>query len=1135
MECPRCHHANADGARFCGECGASLLLDAPCASCGQANPAGQEFCNGCGQRLGESAGAAERAPRAYTPPHLAEKILTSRAALEGERKQVTVLFADVKGSMDLAEKLDPEVWHAVMDRFFQLLADGVHRFEGTVNQYMGDGIMALFGAPVAHEDHARRACYAALHLADELRRYATELRLRQGLSFSVRMGLNSGEVVVGKIGDDLRMDYTALGHTVGLAARMEQLAEPGKVFLTEQTARLVAGFFTLRDLGESAVKGVAAPLRVYELEGVGSLRTRLDVARARGFSRFVGRTEEMASLEAALGRAVAGTGQIIGVVAEAGVGKSRLCHEFTERARAQGIAVYDAHCVAHGKMIPFFPILELLRGYFGITDQDGDEAARRKVAGTLLLLDPELTDGLPLLLEFLGVPDPERPVPRMDPEARQRQLFQLIRRLVHARSRREPAVLLIDDLHWIDGASEAFVETVIEALSGTRTLFLVNFRPEYHAGWTQKSYYQQLPLRPLGPEAIAELLASLLGTDPSLAALVERVRERTRGNPFFIEEVVQSLLEAGTLQGARGSYCLARPVAEVAIPATVQAVLAARIDRLPEREKQVLQTAAVIGKEFSEPILQAVVELPPSELAAALRALVAAEFLYEAALFPQAEYAFRHPLTQEVAYRSQLAERRARVHAAVARAIAAQYPERLDERAALLAQHWEAAGEKLEAARWHARAASWSGTSDPTQALRHWRKVRELADALPESAETVALGLTARSFSLIYGWRLGISHEEAEAVFSEAEWMASKAGDIGSRAILLSAYGIVRGLNEGDVREYARLARQAFALAEESGDPALCVGAAPTAFGLMCTGEYREGVAIYDRAIELADGDVTVGAGVLFACPYALCHALKGLHLVELGELEEARRLLEQGRKIAREQGDIEVVGWSHQWSTWLAYFQGEPEAALGHAQQALEIAERIGGSMSRAYAWFTLGWAERMRGEWRQAIKALERSLAIARESRTQAERDVSRLALLGESYLGLGDLERARALVAEGLAIAQARGHRSGETHTSLALARVLLGSAGPAARAEIEAALARALELARDTGAKAFEPLVHVERAELARQSGDEEGRARELREAHRLFTAMGAAGHAARLARELGSSTESTSGISSTSRT
>ena len=373
---------------------------------------------------------------------------------------------------------------------------------------------------------------------------------------------------------------------------------------------------------------------------------------------------------------------------------------------------------------------------------------------------------------------------------------------------------------------------------------------------------------------------------------------------------------------------------------------------------------------------------------------------------------------------------------------------------------------------------------------------------------------------LNYGWRLGISREEAEAVFSEAERMASKAGDIRSRAILLQAYGHVKGLNEGDVREYARLVHQAVALAEESGDPALYVAVAGTAYALFCIGEYREGVAIFDRAIELADGDPTVGAGAVgaIACPYANCHALKGWNLAHLGQLEDARRLIEQGRKLAREQGDIEVVSWSHMWSSWVAYLQGEPEAALAHAQQELEIAERIGGSWSRATTWFFVGWAERMRGEWQRAIEALEHSLAIARERR-HAEHDAWRLALLGESYLGLGDLERARALVAEGVEIAQTRGHRSGETHASLALARVLLGSAGPAARAEIEAALARALELTRETGAKAFEPLVHVELAELARQSGDAEGRERELREAHRLFTAIGAPLRAEQVAREL----------------
>jgi len=361
MECPRCHCANADGARFCGECGVSLIGEVPCASCGCGNPAGQKFCNGCGGPLGESARPLERDRRAYTPKHLAEKILTTRAALEGERKQVTVLFADVKGSMDLAERLDPEEWHKIMDRFFAILAEGVHRFEGTVNQYTGDGIMALFGAPIAHEDHGQRACYAALHLQHELRRYADEVRLEHGLAFSVRMGLNSGEVVVGKIGDDLRMDYTAQGHTVGLAARMEQLAAPERVNLTEHTAALVTGFVRLRDLGPFTVKGVHEPVRVYELEGVGPLRSRFQVAARRGLVRFVGRETELAQMRGALQLARNGRGQLVAVVGEAGVGKSRLFHEFKLGAQSSsaggaigpvgGCRVLETFSVSHGKAL----------------------------------------------------------------------------------------------------------------------------------------------------------------------------------------------------------------------------------------------------------------------------------------------------------------------------------------------------------------------------------------------------------------------------------------------------------------------------------------------------------------------------------------------------------------------------------------------------------------------------------------------------------------------------------------------------------------------------------------------------------------------------------------------------------------
>src|SRR2546422_1639262 len=459
-------------------------------------------------------------PRAYTPNHLVQKILNSRSALVGERKQVTVFFVDVKESMDLAERVDPEDWHRIMDGFFAVLAHGIHRFEGTINQFTGDGIMALFGAPIAHEDHAQRACHAALHLGAELRRYAHDLRRERGLAFAVRMGLNSGDVVVGKIGDDLRMDYTAQGYTVGLAQRMEQLADPGRVYLTEHTAALVSGYFRLRDLGVFEVKGVREPVRVHELEGAGALRTRLEVtARTRGLSRFVGREAEMASFEAALGRTVAGSGQVVGVVGDAGVGKSRLCGEFAERCRARGVAVYEGHGAAHGKRIPFLPILELFRNYYGITEQDGERTVREKVAGRLLLLDDAFRETLPLVFDFLGVSDPDRPAPRMDPEARQRQLHAIARRVIEARSRFETAVILLEDLHWFDAGSEAFVDALVDATAGTRTLTVLNFRPEYQAAWTQRSDYRQVAVAPLRPEAIARLLRDLPGRDASVARL----------------------------------------------------------------------------------------------------------------------------------------------------------------------------------------------------------------------------------------------------------------------------------------------------------------------------------------------------------------------------------------------------------------------------------------------------------------------------------------------------------------------------------------------------------------------------------------------------------------------------------------
>ena len=1120
VQCPACGHLSREGARFCANCAEPLRDQVPCPSCGASNLPGQNFCDRCGARLEERRPIPAPDPRSYTPDHLAEKIRTAKANLEGERKQVTVLFADVKGSMELGEGMDPEAWRRIIERMFALMCEGVYRFEGTVNQFTGDGMVALFGAPLAHEDHAQRACHAALYLSDQLARYAEQLKREEGLDFSVRMGLNSGEVVVGAIGENLQMDYTAIGHSVGLGQRMEQLAEPGRAYLTEYTAALISGYFELRDKGLLEIKGVRMPLRVYELAGAGAARTRLDISGARGFTRLVGRESELASLETALDRVVGGKGQVLGIVAEPGLGKSRLCYELARRCRERGITVYEGHGVAHGKRVPWLVVLELLRGYFGIGEQDAERTAREQVAGKVLQLDEALSDVLPLLFDFLGVADPERPAPRMDPEARQRQIFATVRRLIHARSRREPALILLEDLQWLDGSSEAFLENMVEALPGTRTLLLVNFRPEYHAGWMQKSYYQQLPLSPLGEEAIEELLQDLLGPDPSLDGLSQLITERTGGNPFFIEEVVKGLVDKSSLTGDKGAYRLARSVDEVTIPPTVQAVLAARIDRLPEDEKAVLQGAAVIGRQFPEAVLRHAMGLSGTALEDALRALTAAEFIYEESPYPEPEYAFMHPLTQEVAHRSQLAEQRARMHRRVAEAIAELYPHKLDEQAALLAHHSEAAGDMLAAAKWSARAAGWAGLSDPAAAAGHWRKVRTLVETgLPESAETMTLGLVARIWTLRLAWRLGCTEGEAAAIFAEGKALAERAGDLRSLAMLTVAYAAIRGLT-GHVEDWAELGSEALRLAERTGDRGLQLAVRPPpTYALFVLGRLREALATIERGLELAAGDSRLGADTLFVSPYAWSIMTRSFLLAYLGRLKDAVKGLDTAMQLARDQGDVEVLGYTHANRAWLARETGELESALAHAGQAVDIAERMGNAYARTQAYSCLALAHASREEWDQAVEAGEQSLAISRERRTGVQFEPWTLATLADAYLARGDGSRARATAEQAVAIARGSHIKIFEPIALRSLARVLRASEGAGARAEVKAALSRALALAKEMGARSEEPLVHVELAELARLTGDESGRERELGEARRIFAEIGADRYAAALTREL----------------
>src|SRR5262245_57534806 len=611
MRCASCGFENPEGLKFCEECGTKLVQ--ACPSCGREVRPTAKFCGECGTTLtqlppvpsAQVTVASSQPPASYTPPHLAERIRAEQTAMEargttdGERKTITALFADLKGSTALIEGLDPEEARSIIDPALQLMMDAVHRYEGYVAQVLGDGTFALFGAPLAHEDHAQRALYAALRMQEDMRRYGDTLRQKGYPPLLMRVGVNTGEVVVRSIRkEDLHTDYVPVGHSTNLAARMEQLAAPGSILVSVYTHRLTDGYFAFKDLGQTQIKGVEEPLHVYEVLGVGPLRTRLQVSAARrGLTRFVGRQSEMEQLQRALEHAKAGHGQIVGVMGEPGLGKSRLFHEF-KLLSVSGCLVLDAYSVSHGKASPYLPVIELLKSYCDIQAQDEERKRREKVTGKVLNLDRSLEDTLPYLFALLGIEEQPSPLQQMDPQIRRQRTFDALKKLFIRESLNQLLVVIFEDLHWIDGETQGFLDILSESVASARLLLLTNYRPEYRHEWGQKTYYMQLRLAPLGQAEAEELLTFLLGADASLMSLKHLILDKTQGTPFFMEEVVQTLAEEGVLSGEGGQYRLVKAPSALHISPTVQGVLAARIDRLSVEEKDFLHQLAVIGRQF---------------------------------------------------------------------------------------------------------------------------------------------------------------------------------------------------------------------------------------------------------------------------------------------------------------------------------------------------------------------------------------------------------------------------------------------------------------------------------------------------------------------------------------------------------
>ena len=1040
----------------------------------------------------------DTAPLAYTPPHLTDKILTARPTLEGERKQVTVFFADIKDSTQLIEGLDPEAAQQLLDPALRLMMAAVHRFEGTVNQVLGDGIMALFGAPIAHEDHALRACYAALALQSAIRPYADEVRLAQGMVLQLRVGLNSGEVVVRAIGNDLHMDYSAVGQHTHLAARMEQLATPGTILLTAATWRLVEGLVRIQALGAVPVKGLTAPVDVFELVGVTALRRRFQAAAARGLTRFVGRQYELAALHQALAQATAGHGQVAALVGEAGVGKSRMAYEFVHAHPTQGWLVLESASVSYGKATPYFPVLDLLKRYCHVEDPDDPRTVQAKVTGQVLTLDAALQDTIPALLSLLEVLPDNSPFRALDPPQRRQHTLQALKRVLLRESQVQPLLLVFEDLHWIDAETQALLDSLVESLPMAQLLLLVNYRPGYQHGWGSKTYYTQLRLDPLPPASADEFLQALLGDDPSLAPLKQLLIARTAGNPFFLEESVRTLVETGVLVGEPRAYRLAQALPTIQVPATVQAVLAARIDRLPPEEKQLLQTAAVIGTEVPLPLLQAIADLPEVTLHRGLAHLQAAEFLYETRLFPEQEYTFKHALTHEVAYGSLLLERRRVLHSHIVEAFEALAPERGAEQVERLAHHalrgevWDKAVTYCQQAgvRTRNRAAFREAVASFEQALQ------ALAH-LPEDGYTRGLAIELRLALAGALQPLG-EYGQRRALLGEAEALARALAD---RALLGQVLARMAQLlrQTGDHDGAITAGQQALELAAALGDSALQVQAS---FRLgtiyFAIGDFgraadllRWNVEAADRASDTPSTDVRIqsqawlvltlstlgafaegrrhGKEVLSLATLAgrgvtpiTAHACLGRLYLAQGDLEHAIRLLEQGLALCRASGE-------RNWLRWILADLGSAAAlqgrlAEGRALLEEAISEDIRAGTLQGYAarvaWLSEVW--RLAGHGEAAGQHARQALDLARQLKERGDEALA-LHQLGAVHAHADPLDAApaEAHYQQALALAEALGMRPLQAHCHHGLGQ-LYGQTGHGAQAR--AALATAIDLYR-----------------------------------------------------------------------
>ena len=1029
MLCAECQQENPAGAKFCGECGARL---APaCSGCGATHRPGQAFCWACGTRISPLTSATTAGtPGSHIPRHLAERILTSKAALEGERKQVTVLFADLKGSTELLADRDPEESRKLLDPVLDRMMEAVHYYEGTVNQVLGDGIMALFGAPLAHEDHATRGCYAALRMQESVKRYSEEVFRSVGVPIHIRVGLNSGEVVVRSIGNDLHMDYTAVGQTTHLAARMEQMATADSILIPGTMLGLTRDAIAATSLGPRSVKGLAAPIEIFEVTGASTSGSRRQAAALRDLTRFVGRQREMASLHQALEHAAAGHGQLVAIAAEPGVGKSRLIREFLHSDAALGWRTLEAIGVSSGKTTAYLPLLEPLRTYFQIEAQDTPRTICDKVTAHLHTLQEDTWPSGPALLQVLDVPADDPGWQALDPLRRREHMLDALRRLILHESRIQPLLLVFDSLHWMDSQTQAFLDAIVQNLAGSRILLLITHRPEYQHPWSATPSYTGILLKPLPADSAQELLDPLLGSDPGLQRLKTWLTGRTQGNPFFLQESIRALVETHVLAGEHGAYRLVKPLESVQLPPTIHAVLAPRIDRLPPEAKRLLQAASVIGKDVPLALLQAIADLSEDEARRHLTILQTGDLLHELRLFPSMEYTFRHVLTQEVAYDTLLRERRRALHARVLEALELLLADRPGEQVESLAHH------ALRGEVWH-------------KAVAYLRQA---------GAKAAARGVNREAVGFLEQAMVALSHLPDSTERSE-------------QAIDLRLELRPPLLQMGQLDRVLTLSQEAEALAQTLGDEQRLA----RVYTYLVNYYYLTGEP--DLAMEYGERCLRIGETARDPSLQALARGYLGYSYHAQGRFREAEQMLRQNVEAlgavpaegATLQNRISFVT-SAAWLGFTCADLGDFDAAIDYLDQASSAAKATGHPFPQAIAQTLAGLVHLRRGRLEEALPLLEQSVDICREKGLDVWRPVPS-SLLGLARVRLGQVDEGLALLEERVSRTEALGVRAYLPLWTAQLAEGLL-AAGQIERAR--AVAQRALELA----------LVHKERGHHAR---------------------------------------------------